>query len=184
MLKVPYEPTLNPCGFPVTSWLLEPVLMHPLVRVHSTTGAKALSSSKRKPFFSTSGWGSAWPRREVVDAVVSTERARAGKDVSFSRCLTRPKAKRLGVGKNFSNFGVGHGPPSSPCASANGKAPSLLPSLISFWVIFFLRVKRLYIKQQELHNCLGLELETNPQALTQSTRQYDLLLSRDSQGSD
>jgi hypothetical protein len=51
MLKIPYEPVLIPCGFPATSWPYEPMLMHPLIWVRSTTGAKAPDNSKRKQFF-------------------------------------------------------------------------------------------------------------------------------------
>jgi hypothetical protein len=53
VLKVFYEPVLMLCGFSVT-WAYEPVLMHPLVWVCSTTGAKAPGMLQTKALFSTS----------------------------------------------------------------------------------------------------------------------------------
>jgi hypothetical protein len=51
VLKIPHEPVLELWWSPATSWSHGPMLMPPLVWVHSTTDDNALQSQNPKPCF-------------------------------------------------------------------------------------------------------------------------------------
>jgi hypothetical protein len=103
VLKVLYELMLKPRGFSAASWPLELVLMHPSVRIRSTTGAKASGSSKRKPYFqlvclsvawvcpsymsinrSTSHRSHYWRRQEDI---VTPKNVTTAETMAISKCL-------------------------------------------------------------------------------------------------